>query len=260
MLTQEQSQKILSSKIKKFPKQLLILGTGWNQVLKNSPIEAEVSYKELFDVEASVPGHEGKLVIAKVSGVRVAVMVGRFHMYEGYSAQQATMPIRVFAKAGAKQLLVTAASGALHEKFRVGEFVFLNDLLTLFLSLDNPLQGPQFLDTSELFDPKLRQILLETAQKHSIPFQEGCYAYYHGPSFETPADKMALKFLGADVVGMSTVPEVLMARWLKMRVAGIALVTNLAFVKHDHKEVLAQANKASQQMVKLIKSYVQLSE
>lgn len=259
MLNQAQSQKILASKVNQFPEQLLILGSGWNQVLNGSPVETEISYKELFDVEATVPGHEGKLVITKIEGVRIAAMVGRFHMYEGYSAQQTTLPIRVFAKAGAKKLLVTAASGALHQKYKVGDFVILNDLLTLFLSLDNPLVGPKFLDCSQLFDPEFKQVLLEVAQKNKIPFQQGCYAYYHGPNFETPTDKMALKFLGADVVGMSTAPEVLMARWLKMRVAGLALVTNLAFVKHDHKEVLAQANKASQQMVKLIKDYIKIS-
>ncbi len=256
MYSQKKALSVLSKKIKDFPQQLLILGSGWNEVLTDAKIEHEISYQELFGVKASVPGHQGNLVVAQVGGVRVAAMVGRFHMYEGYTARQATLPIRVFAKAGVKRMLVTAASGALHEKYRVGQFAILSDLLTLFLSLDNPLVGPKFLDCSEVFDQELRQHLLSAVIKHDIPFQQGCYAYYHGPNFETPVDKMALKKLGADVVGMSTVPETLVARWYGLKVVGVALVTNLAFVKHDHKEVLAEAKRASKQMVKLIKEYV----
>ena len=228
------------------------MGSGWNKVLDGAKIEKEIGYKELFGVSATVPGHEGRLVIAKIKGKRVAFMAGRFHTYEGYTSRQATTPIRAFAKAGMKQLVLTAACGALNEKFKVGDFIILSDVITLFLALDNPLLGPNFIDVSEVFDKALREKAISVATKHKIPFHEGTYVYYHGPNFETPADKMALRFLGADVVGMSIVPEVLVARSLKVDILGLSFVTNLAFVKHNHLEVLAEANKASGKMVKIL--------
>jgi purine-nucleoside phosphorylase len=166
------------------------------------------------------------------------------------------MPIRVFAQAGMKQVIVTAAAGAINEKYKVGDFVVLSDLLTLFLSVDNPLIGPTFTDMSQCFDEELRQRAIKACANNEIPFHEGVYAYAHGPHFETPADKMALKFLGADVVGMSTVPETIMARSLGVKVLGLAYVTNLAFVKHEHKDVLAAAEKGSSRMVSLLKDLV----
>jgi purine-nucleoside phosphorylase len=234
------------------PETLMVLGSGWNKVIEHLKTETEIGYEQLFGVTATVPGHAGKLVIAEYQGKRVAIMAGRFHTYEGFTARQATLPIRVFAEAGIKNVILTAACGALNEKYKVGDFVILSDLITLFLALDNPLLGPQFLDVSEVFEPGLRAAARKVAVAKTIPFHEGSYCYYHGPNYETPADKMALRFLGADVVGMSTVPETLVARWHKLNVLGLAFVTNLAFVKHDHKEVVAQAEKASQQMSDLL--------
>ncbi|MBD3250024.1 MAG: purine-nucleoside phosphorylase [Candidatus Pacebacteria bacterium] len=237
--------------IDSFPQDVAILGTGWNQAVDPSTIEMELGYQELFGVQATVPGHDGRLIIAVIGKTKVAAMVGRFHRYEGYTSRQATLPIRVFAQAGAKRLLLTAASGALNEKYQVGDFVITSDLLTLFLP-DSPLEGPQFLDLSEAFSWEMRKKLRAVALELDLPVREGIYAYYHGPNFETPADKMALKFLGGDVVGMSTVPETIMARWLKLEVASLSFVTNLAFVKHDHQEVLAAAKQSSQKMVELL--------
>lgn len=255
MLTEDQSLKVLQQHIKKMPTEVAILGSGWKRVLDGAKIETEISFKEWLGVEASVPGHEGKLVIAEIKGTRVAVMSGRLHMYEGYTARQATLPIRVLAQAGAKRVIVTAACGGINEKYQVGDFVVLNDLLTLFLALDNPLVGPEFQDMSEVFDPDMRAKMRKVMVAQEVPTKEGVYCYYHGPNFETPADKMALKFLGADVVGMSTVPETIMARRLGMKVMGISFVTNLAFVKHDHKDVLAAAEAASAQMVKVLEGF-----
>lgn len=157
-----------------------------------------------------------------------------------WAVSHVTLPIRLFAQAGIKTLITTAACGALNEKYSVGDFVVLSDMITLFIALDNPLKGPQFLDLSEVFDKEMRKKTVKICVENDIPFHEGVYIYYHGPNFETPADKMALRFLGADVVGMSTVPETLVARSLGVNVLGIAFVTNLAFVKHDHKEVLTE--------------------
>lgn len=256
MLSQQESLNILSKQVDNFPQDLAILGSGWNEAIDASQIELELGYDELFGVEASVPGHQGKLVITTIGKTRVAVMVGRFHRYEQMSSREVTLPIRVFAEAGAKRLLLTAASGAVNEKYQVGDFVITADLLTVLLP-DSPLVGPQFLDLSQAFDPRLRQLMREVAVQEKLALREGVYGYYHGPNFETPADKMAFKILGADVVGMSTVPETIMARWLNMQVVSLAFVTNLAFVKHDHLEVLAAAQKGSKQMVKLLQGYYQ---
>jgi purine-nucleoside phosphorylase len=125
-------------------------------------------------------------------------------------------------------------------------------MLTLLLSFDPPLSGPQFLDLSEPFDAEMRKKVREVLVQEGLSFQEGTYCYIHGPNFETPADKMALKALGADVVGMSTVPETMMARWLGVRVLGLSFVTNLAFVTHAHEDVLAAAESGSEGMAKVI--------
>jgi len=248
MFTDTQATTALSKQVASFPDTVLVLGSGWNKVLDDMTIEVEIPYVDLFGVAATVPGHEGRLIIGTIGKKRVACMSGRLHLYEGYTAYEATTPIRVFAHAGMKKLVLTAACGALNEKYKVGDFVVLSDLITLFLALDNPLKGPQFVDVSEVFDPALRVRAMQLCTEHQIPFHEGTYVYYHGPNYETPADKMALRFLGADVVGMSTVPETLVARSLDVQVLGLAFVTNLAFVKHDHKQVVAEANKASEKM------------
>jgi len=252
MLSLAEIKTQLSQTVSDFPETVVMLGSGWNKMLDDAEVETEISYEQLFGVKTTVPGHTGKLVIAKINHKRVAFMVGRLHMYEGYSAYQATVPLRVFAQAGMKALVVTAACGAINEKFKVGDFVVLADVLTLLLSLDSPLKGPEFVDMSQAFDTELSQKAIKVCVENQIPFHEGIYCYYHGPSFETPADKMAIKILGADVVGMSTVPETIVARSLGVKVLGLSFVTNLAFVKHDHKEVLAEANKASQQMKTLL--------
>jgi purine-nucleoside phosphorylase len=254
MLSAQQAFNVISKKIPNFPEDVAILGSGWNKAIDAKKVEIELSYSELFGVDTSVPGHEGKLVVTTIGTQRVAAMIGRFHRYEEFSSHEVTLPIRVFAQAGAKRIVITAACGALNEKYLVGDFVITSDLITLFLP-DSPLKGPQFLDVSEVFDPQLRQKMRQTAVELEIPFEQGVYCYYHGPNYETPADKMALRFLGADVVGMSTVPETLMARQLGLKVVSLAFVTNLAFVKHNHVEVLAAANEASSKMVKLLDRY-----
>ena len=252
LLPEERSLKVLQASVVDFPETLVILGSGWNRVLDNAKIETQIGYDQLFGAKTSVPGHLGRLIIAKIKNKRIAFMAGRFHMYEGYNGYEVTKPIRVFAQAGLKNLILTAASGALNENYRVGDFVILSDLISLFLTLDNPLVGPQFIDVSQVFDKDLRKKAIEIANKLKLPIQEGIYVYNHGPSFETPADKRTLKILGADVVGMSVVPETLVARSLNIKVLGLAFVTNLAFVKHDHLEVLAEAEKSGEKMQKFL--------
>ncbi len=256
MKSENEINKIIKSRVKNFPETLIILGSGWNRVLDKAKIETKIKYSELFNANVTVPGHVGELIIAKIKNKRIAFMSGRFHTYEGYKSFEATTPIRVFGKCGVKKLITTAACGALNEKYKVGDFVIINDVITLFLALDNPLVGPKFIDMSQAFDQNLINKAKKAASINNISFHEGSYVYYHGPNYETPADKMALRFLGADVVGMSTVPEVLVSRSLNIDVLSLAFVTNLAFVKHDHKEVVNEANKASSKMKTLLETII----
>jgi purine-nucleoside phosphorylase len=256
MLTESASLQVLGQKVQQFPEMVIVLGSGWNAIIDDIQVEVTIPYEELFGVKSTVPGHAGKFIVGSVAGKRVGFMCGRFHMYEGFSARESTLPIRVFQQVGMKQLVVTSASGAINEKYQVGDMIVLSDLITVLLSPDSPLVGPAFTDMSACFDAQLRQRAIIGCVEQSIPFHEGVYAYYHGPQFETPADKMMLKIIGADVVGMSTVPETIMARSLGVDVLGLSFVTNLAFVKHDHKDVLAAAEQGSKRMVALLKSLI----
>lgn len=252
MLNDAKVYKQLQKKVAKFPETLIVLGSGWNKILDDVKSEVAINYDDLFGIKTTVPGHTGKLIIANVNKKRIAFMSGRFHMYEGYSAYQSTTPIRVFAKAGMKNLILTAACGGLNKKYRVGDFIILNDIITLFLALDNPLKGTQFVDLSQPFSKSLRETTIKIAKKNQLSYHEGNYVYYHGPNYESFSDKKALAKIGADVCGMSVVPEVLVARSLNINILGLAFVTNLAFVKHDHQQVVAQANKANLQMKTLL--------
>lgn len=237
------------------PETLVILGSGWNRALERTEVEAKYSYLELFGNAASVPGHTGELIIGKIGKKRVAFMSGRYHLYEGYSGIEATEPIAQLANCGVKKLIVTSASGALNPDYEVGDFVVLSDLLTLLLK-SNPLVGPKFVDMSQVFSPRLRQLALNSLNELKLSYKEGVYAYVSGPHYETPTDKRALLMLGADCVGMSTVPEVLRARELGIEILGLSFITNLAFVKHNHKDVIAAAERSAEAMADLIQKIV----
>lgn len=234
----------------------LILGSGWDRVLDKVKIIKATDYNEIFSVKSTVPGHQGKLIEGVLAGKPVIILSGRFHIYEGHSAQKAVEPIEYLKKLGVTTLITTSAAGALNPKYQVGDFVILNDLLTLFSP--TPLVGAKFQDMSQVYDRALQQIAESAMSELRLGFHKGVYVYYHGPQYETPADKMALRHLGADIVGMSTVPETTMAKFLGMKVLGLALVTNLAFVKHDHREVLAQSQKAGAKMSSLLEKIVSL--
>lgn len=253
MVTDSQALDVLHKYYPKtLPQTAVILGSGWNEMLQDAIIEAEIPYDILFGANPSVPGHQGKLVIATINQTPIVGMVGRFHMYEGYTAQEVTLPIRLLHHGGIKQLILTAASGAINEHFQVGDLIVLNDMLTIHLSLMGPLVGPEFVDLSDAFSLRLRTAAAKILCELDYPFHEGVYMYLHGPNYETPADKMACKALGADVVGMSTVPETIMARALGIEVLGLSLVTNLAFVKHAHEDVVAAAMDRSRQLKQVL--------
>lgn len=236
------------------PRTALILGSGWNRVVDKVKVIKLWNYKDIFRVKSTVPGHKGQLIYGILAKKPVLIMAGRFHIYEGHSAQTSVKPIQLIKQLGVKNLITTSACGALNPQFEVGDFVILKDLITLLAP--TPLVGAKFQNMSSIYDRKLTRL----AQKHlsslNLPFQQGIYCYYHGPQFESRADKTALRILGGDVVGMSTVPETIMAKHLGLKVLGLAFVTNLAFVKHSHQEVLEQSQKASRAMTKLLTEIV----
>ncbi len=213
-----------------------ILGSGWSKIADDLTGKKVTPFEQVFKRKTTVPGHKGEIIVGKLSGKTCIILSGRFHTYEGYSSYEATEAVRYLHKLGVKQLIITSAAGGLNPKYQVGDLVVINDIITLFCQ--SPLTGAHFQNMSSPFLPTLQQKALIAATVTKLNVQRGVYVYYHGPQFETFSDKMAFRFLGADVCGMSTVPETIMANHLGMEVLGLSLVTNLAFIKHDHKVVL----------------------
>lgn len=232
----------------------LILGSGWGKIATILSDRKEISFEKVFKNKTSVPGHEGKVITGKIGQVELTILSGRFHTYEGYSTYEAAKTVRYLHEKGIKKIIITSAAGGLNNKYRVGDLVILNDLITLFAK--SPLTGPNFQDMSKPFSTDLVEKAINAAKTNKMRYQKGVYAYVRGPHFETFSDKKALKVLGADVVGMSTVPEVIMANNLGMEVLGLSLVTNLAFVKHNHKEVLAAAKSQEEKLYKFFMTLI----
>lgn len=245
---------VIDHNVSDLPDTVLVLGSGWSSIVSQIEAEQELPYEQLFGVEAGVPGHLGKLVIGRLENRRVACMVGRLHTYEGYTSEEVTRPLQAFAQRGLQNVVLTAAVGGLAPEYQVGDFVVLNSMITAFCQ--SPLTGPQFIDLSTSFDPQLTAQALKLARHFKYTAHQGTYCYVRGPHFETPADKRVYRQLGADVVGMSVVPETIMARSLGIKVLGIAFVTNLAFVVHDHQDVLAAAKDGGQRMSTLLRQVV----
>ncbi len=211
----------------------IILGTGLGALADEIQIETVIDYSELPNFPLStVESHKGRLLCGTLAGRTVVAMQGRFHRYEGYSLQQVTFPVRVLRALGAETLIVSNACGGMHPLWGAGDLMLIADHLNLLG--DNPLigpnddaLGPRFPDMSEPYDASLRAIAREVAVKNGITMREGVYAAVQGPNLETRAEYRFLRAVGADVVGMSTVPEVIVARHGGMRVLGLSIVTDL---------------------------------
>jgi purine-nucleoside phosphorylase len=216
------------------PKVGLILGSGLSSFAETLESGLAIPYPELpFFPPASVPGHPGRLVVGRIEGELAIALQGRAHYYEGYSPQQLAHPTRVLCALGIRTLVVTNAAGGVNPSFLPGELMAITDHINL--AGWNPLIGPnderfgvRFPDMSAAYDHRLLELLIQTASRQSIRLRTGVYAMLAGPSYETPAEVRALRVLGADAVGMSTVPEVLVARQMGVRVAGMSCITNLA--------------------------------
>lgn len=253
-ITSEQIDTIVSiihsrSDIK--PKVGLILGSGLGKLADSINNTEIIPYGDLPNWPVStVTGHQGQLVIGYLDGVSVVVMQGRAHYYEGYSMPRIGLPVRVMQRLGIEFLFATNAAGAVNPAFEPGDVMLIIDHLNLIgMAGLNPLRGPnlddygpRFPDMSRAYDSELRKLALETARKNNIPIWEGVYAALAGPSFETPADLRFLKTIGVDAVGMSTVPEVTVARHGGTRVLGLSGISNKANLDGStittHEEVL----------------------
>lgn len=234
------------------PSIAIILGSGLGG-LSNKLVDAvRIPFGDIPGFpEATVVGHEGTLLLGSLGGRDVVALSGRFHVYEGHPAALAAFPVRVFHALGAREMFVSNAAGGISPKFAVGELMMISDHINLMGT--NPLIGEveetdaRFTDMTDAYDPGFRRILRNSAEELGITLREGVYAGVLGPSFETPAEVKMLRMLGADAVGMSTVPEVIVARGLGMRVAGVSCITNAAAgvtgAALSHTEVLETTNR-----------------
>ena len=242
----------------------LILGSGLGALADAIEDPVEVPYSEIPHFPRSnVVGHKGSLVLGTLRGCPVAVMQGRYHYYEGHGAQAITFPIYVLGRLGVKTLIVTNACGGIRPDFRPGDLMLITDYINLLginpLIGDNDDRlGPRFPDMTEAFSKRLRALAEQAAQEIGLAVQSGVYALFNGPSFETAAEIRALSILGADAVGMSTVPETVVANYLGMEVLGLACITNmatgLAREKHSHAEVLRIANESGARLCRWVEA------
>jgi len=245
----------------------MVLGSGFKSVLDAVDVEAAIPYAHIPGfAKAGVAGHEGKLVFGRIADLPVVVLAGRAHYYEGHSLAQVTFPIRVLAALGVRDLLLTNAAGGINRKFKPGEFMRLTDHLN-FMG-ENPLRGPvradepRFPDMSAVYDAQLGRLLDRAARRSQVRLHKGVYLAVSGPSYETPAEIRVFARLGADAVGMSTVPEAIVARALGLRVAGLSCITNpaagLSRSPLSHDEVLETGRVAGEQAKRLLTAFARL--
>jgi purine-nucleoside phosphorylase len=257
----------LKSKYNETPKIGLILGSGLGVLADEIENPVKIPYNEIPNFPVStVEGHAGQLVFGTLKGAKVVAMQGRFHFYEGYSLDKVTAPVRVMKELGVENLIVTNAAGGINESFEAGDLMLITDHINNMGT--NPLIGPndsnigvRFPDMSESYDNKLREMTKNTAKNLNIKLQEGVYVGNTGPSYETPAEVRALRTIGGDAVGMSTVPEVIVAKHAGLKVLGISCISNMAAGILDqplsHDEVIETTEKVRVNFLNLVKSIIE---
>lgn len=250
------------------PQIAIILGSGLGALSDEIEEKIIIKYEEIPNFPVStVEGHAGELIVGKLNGIEILAMNGRFHFYEGYDLKETTFPIRVFKLIGIKKLILTNASGGINTEFEVGDFMVINDYLSFFA--ESVLRGKnlnefgdRFIDMSETFDKEMSNKLKEIIKKHTGKEHEGVYAYMKGPTFETPAEIRALRILGADSVGMSTVPEAVVAHHCGIKCVAVTCITNMAAgvlnEKLSHEDVKQTAEKVKFKFKDIIKEYVSI--
>jgi purine-nucleoside phosphorylase len=262
----DQIANFIRSKSSYHPQVGIILGSGLGALATSVELSTILPYSEIPEWPIStIRGHQGHLVIGKFENKEVIVMQGRVHYYEGYSIAQVVLPVRVLQRLGIEILIVTNAAGAVNPNFTPGDLMLITDHINMIgMAGLNPLRGPnldelgtRFPDMSQAYDPALLDITRKVAKREKIILQEGIYISLAGPSFETPADLRFLRIIGADAVGMSTVPEVITARHGGMRVLGISGISNKANLdgqtKTTHEEVLEAGQILAPKLTTLIR-------
>lgn len=267
----DRAARFILSRTKLRPRIALVLGSGLGAFADEFVDSTKIPYAKIPNFPQSTAiGHAGRLVVGKVGNVTVAGMQGRVHLYEGYSAKQVTFPIRVFARMGVKAVILTNAAGGINRNYSQGCLVVIRDHINLQGA--NPLIGPnderfglRFPDMTKAYDPEFQGFTLQAAKKLNLGLHQGVYLALAGPSYETPAEIYAFRTIGADLVGMSTVPEVIAARHSGIRVLGISCVTNMAAGTTDaplnQEEVLETADRIKGHFIALLKEVIpQISE
>ncbi|MDY5813441.1 MAG: purine-nucleoside phosphorylase [Bacteroides sp.] len=261
----KETARYLQTKITSTPRTAIILGTGLGSLVEEITDRTEVRYEDIphFPV-STVEGHSGRLIFGKLGGREIMAMQGRFHYYEGYNMQEVTYPVRVMRELGIDTLFVSNASGGTNPSFSIGDLMIITDHINLFP--EHPLRGrnipygPRFPDMSEAYDRELIARADAVATELGIKVQHGVYLGTQGPTFETPSEYRMFHRLGADAVGMSTVPEVIVARHCGIRVFGISVVTDLGvegkIVEVSHEEVQLAADAAQPKMTAIMRTLI----
>lgn len=245
----------------------IVLGTGLGSFIDRVEVIRQISYNEIPNFPTStVESHKGKLILANVGKNKILVMQGRFHYYEGYSMQQITFPVRVFKTLGVTSLLLSNASGGMNPEYKKGDLVLLTDHINLqpenpLRGVNEPALGPRFPDMSQPYDVRLNKLFIKTALEMSIPLKQGIYVAVPGPNLETRAEYRFLRVIGADMVGMSTVPEVIVANQMGLSCAAVSVITdecdpdNLQPVNIE--DIIAVAAKADQKLSTVFKNVIE---
>lgn len=262
----EYAARFIATKSPIKPLVAIVLGSGLGGFADEMTEAVRIGYKEIPHFAASTAvGHAGQLVLGNIGAWPVAVMQGRVHLYEGYQVQSVVFPMRVLARMGVRAAILTNAAGGINPDYGQGRLVLIRDHINF--QGQNPLVGPEdprwgarFIDMTEAYSKSYRQIALEAGKRLGIQLAEGVYAAFLGPSYETPAEIRALRTIGADLVGMSTVPEVIVARQMGIKVLAISCVTNMAAGTTDtpinHEEVLEVGRKIAGQFKSLLRDVV----
>ncbi len=255
----------IENRIQQKPHIGIILGSGLGQLADEIEVSEKIAYTEIPNFPIStVKGHEGHLIFGALNGIQVVAMQGRFHYYEGYSMEEIVFPVRVLKFLGINYLFVSNASGGVNHDFEVGDIMFITDHINL---MPNPLVGPnnlefgpRFVDMSEAYDKRLLSKAKKVARHHSIHYKTGVYAAVSGPTYETLAEYKYIQSLGADAVGMSTIPEVIVARHMRLPVFAVSVISDLGvegkIVEISHDEVVDAASLVAPKLNIIIKDLV----
>ncbi|AOW20276.1 purine-nucleoside phosphorylase [Urechidicola croceus] len=245
----------------------IVLGTGLGNFSNEIDVKVRISYEDIPNFpKSTVKGHKGEFIYGKLEGKSVVAMSGRFHFYEGYSAKELTFPIRVIKFLGANNLIVSNAVGGVNPKYKVGDIMIIKDHINMLP--DHPLRGfnderfgPRFVDMHEPYSIEMMEFMESIALKNKIFLHKGIYLVLQGPTFETPAEYKMVSLMGADVVGMSTVPEIIVARHMNMVCLGLSVITDLGvegrIEEVSHEEVQRVAKIAEKKLGVLVKQFIE---